>query len=307
MIKFNNPFTAEGEWLKGNLHAHTSETDGQLSPDEVAKLYRENGYDFLGIADHNKVVIPNKLDEMIYIPCEEIDIPLLMQSDNVPRWIHLVAVNISQGLELSPEQKADLKPKDVIEMINQRGGEAILAHPYWSNLTVNEMLLAEGCIGLEVYNTYFQNLLDAGLAYVHWDQIIQKNVPMFGFACDDAHRYSETDDCFSDACGGWIMVRAEKLTSDDIFESVRKGFFYSTNGPEIKSVVIEGNKIYVETSPVKSISFKGYDTQSKYCYRKDGGNIESASYEFDEHKIYVRIQCVDSNGNMAWTNPICFG
>ena len=191
-------------------------------------------------------------------------------------------------------------------MIKQRGGEAVLAHPYWSNLTVNEMLLCKGCIGLEVYNNYFQGMLDAGLAYVHWDQIIQKNVPMFGFACDDAHRYSETEELVSDACGGWIMVRTENLTASDLFESIQKGYFYASSGPEIKNVVIENNKIYVETSPVKTISFKGYDTQSKYCYRKDGGLIESASYEFDEYKIYIRIQCTDAEGNMAWTNPIYF-
>ncbi len=306
MLKFDNPFDGQGRWFKGNIHAHTSATDGQLSPDEVAKLYRENGYDFLGIADHNKLVIPKPIDGMIYIPCEEVDVPLSSYPGTSPRCIHLVAVGISEGLGLTPEEKTDLTPEDVIKMIKERGGEAILAHPYWSNLTIDEMLLCKGCIGLEVYNTYFQTMLDMGVASVHWDQMIQKNVPMLGFANDDAHSYSEKDDLLSDCCGGWIMVRSESLTADDIFNSIRKGLFYSSTGPEIKNLTIDGNKITVETSPVKTIAFHGYDMQGKFYYRRDGGLIDTATYEFDEYKIYIRIQCTDADGKMAWTNPIYF-
>ena len=33
-------------WFKGNLHMHTTESDGALTPAEAAALYTENGYDF---------------------------------------------------------------------------------------------------------------------------------------------------------------------------------------------------------------------------------------------------------------------
>jgi hypothetical protein len=47
-----NPYAAEGPWLKGNLHAHTTVSDGKDPPDKVAAWYREHGYAFLAITDH---------------------------------------------------------------------------------------------------------------------------------------------------------------------------------------------------------------------------------------------------------------
>ena len=43
---------ADGTFKKGNLHTHTTRSDGHYAPEEVARHYRENGYDFLAITDH---------------------------------------------------------------------------------------------------------------------------------------------------------------------------------------------------------------------------------------------------------------
>jgi hypothetical protein len=40
-------------WFKGNTHTHTTESDGDSTPDEVARWYRSHGYDFLILSDHN--------------------------------------------------------------------------------------------------------------------------------------------------------------------------------------------------------------------------------------------------------------
>ena len=34
-------------WYKGNLHTHTTVTDGKKTPEEVIALYRDKSYDFL--------------------------------------------------------------------------------------------------------------------------------------------------------------------------------------------------------------------------------------------------------------------
>ena len=136
--------------------------------------------------------------------------------------------------------------------------------------------------------------------------MIQKNAAIFGFAADDAHHYIANEEFASDACGGWTMVRADRLSVDAIFDSIRKGHFYASAGPEIKNIQIDNDEIHVETSPVKTISFCGYDSQGKKVSRQDGGLIDSASYMFNENTKYLRIQCADAEGKMAWANPICF-
>ena len=40
-------------WLKGNTHTHTIESDGDSTPDESCAWYREHGYQFLVLTDHN--------------------------------------------------------------------------------------------------------------------------------------------------------------------------------------------------------------------------------------------------------------
>jgi predicted metal-dependent phosphoesterase TrpH len=44
-------FLMEGKWYKGNLHTHTNNSDGVLSPAQMAEQYRAAGYDFLCITD----------------------------------------------------------------------------------------------------------------------------------------------------------------------------------------------------------------------------------------------------------------
>ena len=54
-VDFANPFKEKGNWYKGVLHVHTTNSDGALSPEEHALIYQKKGYHFLNFADHNKV------------------------------------------------------------------------------------------------------------------------------------------------------------------------------------------------------------------------------------------------------------
>jgi hypothetical protein len=42
-----------GAWWKGNLHTHTLWSDGDDFPEMVADWYKNHGYQFLGLSDHN--------------------------------------------------------------------------------------------------------------------------------------------------------------------------------------------------------------------------------------------------------------
>src|SRR5688500_4476438 len=49
------PAAAPHKWYKGNTHTHTLNSDGDSTPDEVVRWYREHGYQFLVLTDHNFV------------------------------------------------------------------------------------------------------------------------------------------------------------------------------------------------------------------------------------------------------------
>ena len=47
------------KWYKGNLHTHTTSSDGAVSPGEAIKLYNGLGYDFVALTDHWHVNEPS--------------------------------------------------------------------------------------------------------------------------------------------------------------------------------------------------------------------------------------------------------
>ncbi|MGM0506946.1 MAG: hypothetical protein ACQER4_07140 [Bacteroidota bacterium] len=49
----SEPWSGEMQWWRGNLHTHTLWSDGDHFPEQVARWYKENGYDFLTFSDHN--------------------------------------------------------------------------------------------------------------------------------------------------------------------------------------------------------------------------------------------------------------
>ena len=40
-------------WYKGNTHTHTLNSDGDSTPEDVVRWYREHEYNFLVLTDHN--------------------------------------------------------------------------------------------------------------------------------------------------------------------------------------------------------------------------------------------------------------
>ncbi|NIP78284.1 MAG: hypothetical protein GWM90_03425, partial [Gemmatimonadetes bacterium] len=54
-----------GEWFKGNTHTHTTESDGDSPPEYVARWYKDHGYDFLVLSDHNVFTDPAELAHLV--------------------------------------------------------------------------------------------------------------------------------------------------------------------------------------------------------------------------------------------------
>lgn len=48
---------AETGWFKGNLHTHSLWTDGADFPEMIAQWYKDHGYNFLAITEHDKLQI----------------------------------------------------------------------------------------------------------------------------------------------------------------------------------------------------------------------------------------------------------
>ena len=63
----------EGEWLRCALHAHTTESDGELAPDLLARHYERAGYDVLAVTDHWKRTEATRPNESCVVPSVELN------------------------------------------------------------------------------------------------------------------------------------------------------------------------------------------------------------------------------------------
>lgn len=155
-----NPFETDGNWYKGITHLHTTNSDGSLTPEEICKIYKEAGYNFISITDHGKITkVKTVFSDFLLIPGAELNIGSS----------HVVGINIKESFDV-----ANLTIQEIIDGIHNQGALPIIAHPYWSALTSKNLLSLQNYIGIEVYNTTCHSLRGKGYSSVHWDEILQE-------------------------------------------------------------------------------------------------------------------------------------
>ncbi len=66
-------------WYKGNLHTHTTESDGDAHPEDVVEWYKQHEYDFLVLSDHNhRTILDHEIDGgPLMVTGEEVSAKLL--------------------------------------------------------------------------------------------------------------------------------------------------------------------------------------------------------------------------------------
>lgn len=293
-MEFANPFTAPGKWYKGNLHTHTTVSDGSSSPEETVRLYHEAGYDFLALTDHFQVATAENPwpREMLLLLGIEFDGD---QSD-LGESYHILGF----GLKEAGQPPNEITVSSAIDWIKQQGGEAVFAHPYWSGLIAADLLKWEGALGLEVYNATCFALNGKGCAAAQWDDVLARGRRMWGFAVDDCH--GRTGD--TDVTTAWVMVKSPALTREAILTSLRQGLFYSSYGPAIEDVTIADGVVTAKTSPVVEINFIAPSWQGGHALSEPGKTMTGARYKLRGGERYLRVECRDAQGRWAWANPI---
>ena len=298
MFEFNDPFNAEGEWLRGNLHTHTTASDGIRSPQAVVDHYAAEGYDFLSITDHGRITDLSKLEPrgMTLIPAQEIS----LGRTEAGTTFHIVAIDIKTQLK-HRDFNLEGDPQRAINDAKKQGAVAILAHPYWSGLNKNDMLHLTGYDGVEVYNSNCEIYNGAGDSRPHVDSILADGRRTLLFATDDHHGTLEPKK-IPDSAISWISVKAKRDIAS-IITSIKSGMFYASNGPELKGIRIEEGTIVAETSPSVSIGFISTPSRGTKYWANDKPLTEAA-YSPRKKETYIRVEATDQNGRTAWSNPI---
>ena len=293
-------FPDGGVWLKGNIHSHSTVSDGMFSPRELAELYRDHGYAFLSMTDHNVLVSHSELPEDQIILLTGLEHDLEYSPD---KCIHVVGIAAAGKEETEYLCKryspAELKDQRLVDLMREDGQFVSLAHPVWSRMGAEEILGLEGLHAVEVFNNGTEHLCHGGHGEIWWDMLLRQGKRVFATAVDDVH---VAEDLF----GGWIWVKATRRSREAILDALFQGNYYYSTGPEIYDFGLDGEQVYVSCSECREIHLVTYSPRGKSLFAEPDGVLKEACYTLTGRESYVRVVCVDHNGKSAWSNPIFF-
>ncbi len=291
-------FAEDGVWLKGNLHSHSTVTDGIHSPEELIDRYEAMGYDFLSITDHNVYVHHQQRSNGKLILLTGVEHDIAYGPD---KCTHIVGTGVVgkevPGYDCRRYTQEEFTDQQLMDMMLSDGQFVTLAHPVWSRMKPEEVLCLQGYHAVEVFNNGSEHLCHAGNAEVVWDMLLQNDVRVYATASDDCH-------VDWDLFGGWVWVKARERTPEAIVEALFAGQFYPSSGPVIEDFGIEDGVAYLKCSPCRSIHFITYEPRGESFFPKPGELMTQQTFPLKGRENYVRAVCVDEQGKMAWTQPI---
>lgn len=304
---------AKLKWYKGNTHTHTLNSDGDSTPDDVVKWYREHNYNFLFLTDHEYITDPKPLNDLfgkngsfLMIAGQEVTDSF----GNKPYHSNGLGINKVVMPNKLPGAVETLQKN--IDDIRAAGGIAQVNHPNfgWA-LTADQLIKLQNYTLLEIHNGHplVNNLGGGGSpgAEEIWDAVLSSGKIVYGVADDDSHYFKKIGDPTAPTPGqGWIYVRAAELSQTAIIEALKKGDFYSSTGVELSDYQVDGKQMIVAVRPLSN---------SKYTIRFIGKNGKvlsevpstTATYNIKGDEGYVRAKVLESNGKFAWTQPFFVG
>jgi hypothetical protein len=281
-IGFTCPYTTISNLYKVNLHGHTTNSDGSLTPTQYMELYRNWGYTAVAITDHDTVTADPGVSGIFYISGVE----------NTAGGGHMNSINVSSYYSGTRQQQID----DAL----RQGGFTIIVHPN-SGWTNDSIVALNDFKGIEIFNS----LQGFGESYV--DYALSQGKKVWCFASDDLHH--------SDQIGrGWINVNSalppESITKSEILNQIINGNFYATarddNTAEVAKfteISVYGNTITAKTD--RNVKFEFITNNGKIS--QTNSDVSSASYTVSPEDAYVRIKVTyihDGKTSYLFSNPI---
>ena len=180
-------FSERGNWYKGNLHSHTTNSDGHLTPAESVRMFREHGYSFLAFTDHDRysdyrtdfdggdfIIIPGYEASAVLYKDFGLKKRLKVHHVNAllgtSRMVREAREPLPEHLEFLP-QRVYFKEwngaavlRDMVERMRGMGFIAMYNHPVWSRVSEYEFA-ARRESSLSKYSTTTQRTKAARLRH----------------------------------------------------------------------------------------------------------------------------------------------
>ena len=315
----------KGKFYKANLHAHSTLSDGKLTPEEAKAAYKAAGFSVYAYTEHAKYFDLRHLDdeEFITLPSYEMDFYMYekhpatytvdgeiahtycaihlncfaIDPDKTTKEVPVFDINGSE-----PNGHRSWKPFSVadvnegIRRAKEAGFFVVYNHPHWSNNTGDFYNQLEGLDGIELINGASHR--SSGMDYVPhvYRELAWNGKRMICVGGDDNHAPHHH-------FWGWTMIKAEHLDHKSIITALQNGDCYTSAGPEIDDLYVEDGVVHVRCSPAQAIFLSTSSGGRKAVVRSEdaGAPVTEACFPLRRDDFFFQIIVKDMRGNPAAT------
>lgn len=318
--------------FKANLHTHTDWSDGQFPPEEIKRLYKDQGYSIIAYTDHDVFLQHNDLTDESFLALNGYEMEvnqikanathasgcaktchmclIALDPDKVTpvcwhreKYLFRNAVNHRSEVkndESLPDYERVYSGQGISEMMTlgrEHGFFVTYNHPMWSMEEYNDYTAYNGMHAMEIINNECLRMGYADRNERVYDDMLCSGKRIYCIATDDCHG-------LRGMFGGATVILADKLEYKTVTDALVKGNFYATEGPTIKNLYIEDGKIVVETSGVANVRLNTGNRYAKLVYNSNGAAVTRAVFDLPEENswLYFRITATDFGGKCAYTN-----
>jgi len=299
-------FSAAGKFHRGNLHTHSTRSDGILEPAEVCRRYQAEGYDFIAMTDHMVGLFDYPITDTTAFRNDRFTTIIGAEMhtgamENGYLW-HILGIGLP--LDFTPPNVPNFRAAHGSESgagIAQRARDAgafvAIAHPHWSGMNEADARSITAAHAVEIYNYGCVVDNDRGEGFLTLELLLNGDRHLNLIATDDAH--FNTPDHF----GGWVMVKAMENTPDALLTALKAGEYYSTTGPDIADIRLSKDSVEVDCSAAATIIVQGQGTSMATLH---GNSMTTAQLSLEQldGSPWLRVTVIDRAGKRAWSNPI---
>lgn len=322
---------------KANLHSHSTDSDGALTPEKMKEYYKANGYSILAYTDHlymrdrssfndEEFVALNGYENSLnespskvyggkcyhlnfYSPAPD-KVGMVGIQEYLYKYFNTVATRKTpEQLALSPilDEGGFCDPTYSVENVNkiiakakELGYLVVLNHPVWSGQTESDLHNLQGLTGVEIFNYgSWISGYEEDCGYIY-DGMLRSGQRICCTASDDNHNSKAYPPLPHDSFGGFSIMYPKKLDYESVFNALKDGDLYASTGGILRGVTVLDGKIYVgaEQANYIRISTNGRCARIK---RATDRSFSEAVFELPDGVQYFRVTMKDVNGKKAYT------
>ena len=257
---------------KANLHAHSTISDGELTPEQLKAYYKEKGYSILSLTDHSTTVDHSHMNEPDFLMITGVEMDF--RTNSAEKTCHLCMLSRAPHLLWIPFLDQEVFPhmipymeqchcenlpcayspeniNRVIAKANEKGFLVTYNHPAWSLEYYTDYAPLEGLWGMEYYNTgSYASGVDEHNGWV-FREFLHMGKQLMPIMADDTHEINQSE--FPCAGTAFTMVVAEKLEYSCIMDALARGDLYSSTGPTIQNLEWDDGMLRIRCSPAARI------------------------------------------------------